>query len=138
MKGSITVALIAALLQGCAGSPINIANMSQAEMAQQDDITLCYAYGHMKSANIREELLTRKSIRNWDLIDNKRIKIGMTNAEILCSWGAPMRTYKSVGSYGVHKQYIYGTRVTCGRYGCIGGVSHYVYIENGKVTGWSK
>lgn len=136
MKTLLTIIAAAALLLGCAGSPIHMSKMPPAELAKQTDIDLCYAYGIVKSDSLRTELKSRKTIKRWDLIDAKKIQLGMTNAELLCSWGAPQRVNKSVGSYGVHKQYVYGTARVCRGGMCMGGVSHYVYIENGILTSW--
>jgi hypothetical protein len=56
-------------------------------------------------------------------IADKKIKLGMSEQALLCSWGEPPGgVHSSVGSWGVRKQYVYaGT---------------YVYVENGKVTSW--
>jgi hypothetical protein len=56
------------------------------------------------------------------LVKAKEIRLGMSEAALLCSWGRPQSVNRSVGAWGEHKQYIYG-RV-------------YVYVENGKVASW--
>jgi len=50
------------------------------------------------------------------------IWIGMTKDMLFESWGKPSNINKTVTSYSVHEQMIYGTS--------------YVYVENGKVTSW--
>ncbi len=62
----------------------------------------------------------------WDkavieMVKQRKIKIGMTEQQALLSWGKPERVNKSVGSYGVHEQWVYGR-------------GQYVYMENGKLT----
>jgi len=58
---------------------------------------------------------------------NKKICIGMTKEDVIASWGTPKDINKSVGSWGVHEQWIYGNPL----YG-----AQYLYFENGKLTSW--
>ena len=46
----------------------------------------------------------------------------MTTEMVLESWGEPKDRNRSVGSWGVHAQWIYGDT--------------YVYFENGILTSW--
>ena len=74
--------------------------------------------------NIAKELRRRDDFSNIDadLIAKRSIAIGMAEKALLCSWGPPTDLNRSVGSWGVHKQYVYsGT---------------YVYTENGVITSW--
>ena len=57
------------------------------------------------------------------LVAKQQIQLGMSRAALLCSWGQPNRDNRTVGSWGVHEQFVY-------EYG------RYVYVENGKVTSW--
>lgn len=62
----------------------------------------------------------------WDkataeIIKQRKIKLGMTEQQVLLSWGKPERINKTVGSSGVHEQWVYG-------------VGQYVYVQNGKLT----
>lgn len=50
------------------------------------------------------------------------VQEGMTAEQLKASWGAPERNNRSVGSWGVHEQWVYP--------------SNYVYLANGKVTSW--
>ena len=59
---------------------------------------------------------------NGDRIYNESIWIGMTKEMIVESWGSPNDINKTVGSWGVHEQWIYN--------------STYLYIENGILTSW--
>lgn len=52
-----------------------------------------------------------------------RVWIGMTSEMALESVGKPNDINRSVGSWGVHEQWVYGDRV-------------YLYFENGKLTSW--
>ena len=55
------------------------------------------------------------------------ITIGMTAVDVRKAWGEPGKVNRSVYSFGVHEQWVYGRANT----------SEYVYIRNGKVTSWS-
>ncbi len=52
------------------------------------------------------------------------IWLGMTDKMARDSWGSPDDINRSVGSYGVHEQWVYGKYDT------------YVYFENGVLTSW--
>lgn len=56
------------------------------------------------------------------IIDGK-IWIGMTSEMAIDSWGAPSEKNRTVGSWGVHEQWVYGDHT-------------YLYFENGKLTSW--
>ena len=62
-----------------------------------------------------------------ELILDKKIALGMSEKALLLSWGNPDLENQSVGSWGVHKQFVY----ELGR-----GRADHVYVENGKVTSW--
>ena len=51
-----------------------------------------------------------------------RLVMGMTRDGVYASWGPPGDVNRSVGSWGVHEQWVYG--------------SSYLYFENGVLTGW--
>lgn len=53
-------------------------------------------------------------------IENQKIKIGMSPEETKLSWGDPKKINKSVGSWGVHEQWVYENQ--------------YLYFENGKLA----
>jgi hypothetical protein len=60
------------------------------------------------------------------LIKKHKIYIGMPEDALVESWGTPGDINRSVGSWGVHKQYVYGNFPN----------SYYVYVDNGIVTSW--
>lgn len=130
MKSLIYVILLAVFLTGCAGSPIQLSQMDKNELAFVSDEQLINALQYelyrnelmFKEAKMRQ-LITDDEIR---LIRKKRIKLGMSETALLISWGYPRRINRSVGSYGVHKQYVYGSSSN----------RTYVYVENGKVKSW--
>ena len=70
-------------------------------------------------------------VRKWnkgilDAIKKHSIVMGMTKEQVKLSWGLPIDINRSVGSWGVHEQWVYG-----GRYS-----RKYLYFENGKLTSW--
>jgi flagellar biosynthesis GTPase FlhF len=71
-----------------------------------------------------QRIRSKYSSRIANKILNRTIWIGMTKEMLIDSWGQPSddNINRSVGSWGVHEQWIYGDT--------------YVYLENGKVTSW--
>lgn len=53
-------------------------------------------------------------------IKSNRIQIGMTPCMAIAAWGKPERINRSVGSYGVHEQWVYP--------------AEYLYFENDTLT----
>jgi hypothetical protein len=74
--------------------------------------------------NKRRADLTKKygSQEIAEKIMAKKIWLGMTSAMALESWGKPSDINRSVGSWGVHEQWIYGDT--------------YLYFEDGVLTSW--
>ena len=62
------------------------------------------------------------------LILQNKITMGMTNNDVVKSWGRPDDINSSTGSYGTHEQWVY-------RRG--NSNNQYVYFENNSVTSWS-
>jgi len=71
-----------------------------------------------------EQLYPDWSEEIWQLIRQSKIKLGMTRDMLLLSWGEPTEINKSVGSWGIHEQFVYRD------------CNSYVYVENGKITSW--
>lgn len=59
-------------------------------------------------------------------IENKKIWIGMTKEQAIESWGRPYDVNKSVGSWGVHEQWVLRDSI----------YTPYLYFENGILTSW--
>jgi hypothetical protein len=51
------------------------------------------------------------------------VKIGMNKEMCIAAWGRPEDINRSVGSWGTHEQWVYGSR-------------NYLYLENGILTSW--
>ena len=135
----ISVGLIIFLLTACAGSPIRVGHMSDAELDQTAPGILCNAYhnGHYK--NVRAAIIRRGFVPqgDWALIDAGQIRRGMSEAELICAWGAPspldgkVNTY--VGPNGTEKQWVYRTCISS-----LGCNASYVYTQNGLITSWQQ
>jgi hypothetical protein len=63
-----------------------------------------------------------------ELILNGQIAIGMTEEQVLASWGWPWDSNKTVGQWGIYEQWIYGSI----SYGSM----TFLYFENGSLTSW--
>ncbi|MDP2603499.1 MAG: hypothetical protein Q8S00_13040 [Deltaproteobacteria bacterium] len=63
-------------------------------------------------AEIKKKILERK------------VEIGMTAEQVTLSWGKPQRVNRTVGGWGSHEQWIYG--------------STYLYFENDKLTSFQE
>lgn len=50
------------------------------------------------------------SDRVWESIENNKIFIGMTKEQAIFSWGEPLKINKTVGSWGAHEQWVYGSQ----------------------------
>lgn len=52
------------------------------------------------------------------------VRLGMSSSDAkMCGWGEPKDVNRSVGSWGIHEQWVYG-------------VGSYLYIKNGVVASW--
>jgi hypothetical protein len=63
--------------------------------------------------------------KNWpkdikEAVINRKVELGMTAEQVTLAWGRPGRINRTVGSWGRHEQWVYG--------------STYVYLENDRVT----
>ena len=67
-----------------------------------------------------EKSFSKKALK---AIKEGRIYIGMTDRNVLVSWGPPKKVNRTVGKWGTHEQWVYSENT-------------FVYIENGKVTSW--
>jgi len=84
---------------------------------------------------LRRELIKRYP--KWtramkEVVEEGQIKIGMSEKQVLSSWGTPEKINKNVGAWGVLEQWIYEGHISSY------GTSYYVYVENGIVTSWQK
>lgn len=65
-------------------------------------------------------------------VQGRVIGIGMSECVLFASWGQPTRANRSVWKTGARTQYVYRDM------GYYASTSRYVYVEDGKITGWQK
>lgn len=70
----------------------------------------------------KQSLIDKYGSYNAKRILERKIWIGMTDELAIESWGKPNDINRSVGSWGVHEQWVYS--------------STYLYFENGILTSW--
>lgn len=77
----------------------------------------------IESAERKVRLVKKYGSVNGLRIFNKKIWLGMTKDMTLASWGEPNNINRTVGKWGIHEQWVYGS-------------GNYLYFENGKLTSW--
>lgn len=133
MTRHIFIIVIVIALFGCAGSPARISMMSAEELKKVSSHDLCFAYESNGSEKAETELKRRGEITSdeWRLIKQRKIKRGMSELALVCSWGG-VGLYgainKSVGAWGERKQWVFRPCRACG--------ANYVYTRNGVVDSW--
>jgi hypothetical protein len=75
-----------------------------------------------KIAERKARLLKKYGGSIGEKIIKGEIWLGMTNEMVQDSWGKPRSVNRSVGSWGIHEQWVYG--------------NSYIYIRNGTLTSW--
>ena len=100
-------------------------NISEHQAESLSDRRICSLAGRDEMAlyEAKKRDLIPKS--EWSLIDRERIRIGMSECGMQASWGENPDINKSVGSYGVKKQYVFRN-------------GNYVYVRNGTVTSFQQ
>jgi hypothetical protein len=90
---------------------------------KEEEARQARAEAERKAKAQREARIRSKySAKDAERIIRGQIWLGMTKEMMIDSWGQPEEINRSVGSWGVHEQCIYGDT--------------YVYIENVIVTSW--
>lgn len=93
------------------------------KLAQKKKQQQINAANKKKAEERRKKLIEKYGERTADAIMKQEIFRGMSESALVESWGKPKEINSSVGSWGTHKQYVYG-----------GG--DYVYVENGIIESW--
>lgn len=99
---------------------------NEAQMkAQKENEEYLLKYKEKKEKEHAERMFRRKIS---SAINQQQIMVGMTEEEVVRSWGKPSDINSSGGSHGSRDQYVYrrGNNET-----------QYVYLKNGFVTSWS-
>ncbi|QED49467.1 hypothetical protein [Cytobacillus dafuensis] len=66
----------------------------------------------------------------WNLIKNEKVQTGMTEDQVLLSWGYPNDVNSYDSEYIAMEQWIYGD--------ILDGAAIYLYFNNGTVTSWQE
>ncbi|WP_372825511.1 hypothetical protein [Polaromonas sp.] len=85
------------------------------------------ALAGLKTADtlFRAEAIRRGLSFDRKLVMEQKIRIGMSECGVYAAWGTPSDVNRTVGSWGVHKQFVYGSS---------GSSRNYIYIQNGRVS----
>jgi hypothetical protein len=98
MKSFIAIALLTVMLAGCEpGSPGAIARDTPEELAKEDTLDLCNAYGvsakynMAKTSEIGAELLRRKALSadEMSLVMQGKVEPGVGICAVIAAWGSP-------------------------------------------------
>jgi hypothetical protein len=98
------------------------------ELMRQDSIEKVNEKRANEKAEANEDIKHKNSLikkygqTNGSLVYQKKIRLGMSKEMVIESWGQPKDIHRTVGSWGVHEQWIYGET--------------YLYFENGILTSW--
>lgn len=123
---------LALLMAGCA--TVGMPSKPTKPLAQHIDVELCHFYYKNPTPELRAEIDRRLGFGKdeWRLIDENKIRNGISANALVCSWGLPVPfgdIHQSVGQWGVHSQWVYRKCTSCD--------ATYVYTQNGVVTSWS-
>ena len=78
------------------------------------------------SAEEREAAVARQPAPVRTDLREGTIRLGFTPEQVLLARGKPSRKNRSVGSWGVHEQWVYEYY----------GATHYLHFEGDKLTSW--
>ena len=131
--------LTAVLMAACLATPQQLGEMTSDQLVRKltahkkNRGSLMWNYSPQFLAQIRATYVLNYG-QNWDPqfqadVRQGWIRIGMTKEMALASWGRPSDINRTVGSWGVHEQWVYSTSPA---YGSI--PSNYLYFENGILT----
>lgn len=128
----VILALVA-VLTGCA--TIGMPSQPSKPLAQHTEAELCHFYHKNPTPALRSEIDDRLgfSEAQWQVIDANKIRIGMSGAAMICSWGLPTPygdINRYVGQRGNDAQWVYRNCKRC--------EATYVYTDDGIVTSWSQ
>jgi hypothetical protein len=89
---------------------------------------------HSGRGGLSEKLVVQHPDWPWATITAQEVVLGMTGDMVKASWGDPYDINRSVGSWGVHEQWVYGDTWWFGS--TLIDSRRYLYFENGILTSW--
>lgn len=128
----LLICSMSVLTFGCAPTMPPLGSYDAERLSMFATADLCKALQEEgRPQNVRTEIERREIFaeKEIDAIGRSQVYIGMSEDALICSWGRPDDINRSVGSWGVHSQYVYEG-------GYYGTDSNFVYVENGYVTSW--
>ena len=72
---------------------------------------------------VKKEATRRRLLIDYALVSASKIRLGISECQLLASWGEPESRNRSVGPWGEHIQHVYAGQ-------------SFVYTENGRVKSW--
>jgi hypothetical protein len=130
---TLPLMLIALLVLACSHSPLAVSLESAAGLQAEDTTTLCWIVGFNGSGvnKARAELERRQALteEEWQLVDQHKIRLGMSRCAVLASWGPPTDVKQQTNEYGL-------TQVVW-RWQRRNGTAQFVYLENDAVASFA-
>lgn len=112
------------------GSPIKIVYSIDSDKEYSVEIKLSGTNSRSQKGNRFNDMFSFENPKNkypdisneiWELIQDRKVRIGMTEFECELSWGRPEKINTTVTDSGKQQQWVYST-------------SSYLYFESGKLT----
>lgn len=96
-------------LGACAGSPARIAMESPDQLAAEDSIDLCAAYGVNHGQAVLAEIERRGAVRAAfvDAVTSRKVAVGMSACEVLAAWGKPDKTEQTTTARGTTDRWVF-------------------------------
>lgn len=105
----LLISIIALALSGCA--------ITQEQLSSRSDMDVCQSYGTFRKGigwgamanSYREEIARRNLLSDEDmqLVEQGKLRIGMSKCAMYASWGRPDRENRTVYRGGTSTQYIF-------------------------------
>jgi hypothetical protein len=105
-----------------------VAKQEEQEVKQKEQAAAEARKAKVAAAKRAAERISQIKAKGWPANIEKsvldgRIQIGMTSEQATLAWGKPEQINKTVGSWGVHEQWVYHS-------------GNHLYFENGILTSW--
>lgn len=119
------------VLVGCQSQRLALGN--EEEVRASSNEALIAAYVDTASPQLKAELERRGTFtpQEWQMISERAIHKGMREEVVWVSRGRPWRENEQVDAFGKSKQLCYNVDSN-------GIPKMYIYIQNGRVSGWQR
>jgi hypothetical protein len=111
----------------CTSSCTQLLRVNDANLASMDAGALCTRYAVSRQPEIRSELARRAVLTDEELVaaDTGQIRVGMSDLQLVCSWGNTPIVHNTSDGLGTQQQWVYRP--------CSGCPANYVYVEDHKI-----